>query len=391
MTRRELVLFVSNAEQNCGVYQFGLHISNALRASELYDFRYVECSHEGGLRTALQRSAPSAIIYNHHPATMRWLTRRVLLGSPDVPQLGIIHEVTQELADRVDNRFFDYYLAADPTLELRNPIVFKTGRLVPQYHRADHAMPAIPTIGSFGFGTAGKGFDELVDRVQSEFDEAVLRLHIPFSAYSDRDGDSAKTLAERCRRSIVKPGIRLELSHEFLTNDQLLAFLAGNSLNAFLYAQQKGRGISSVIDFALAVRRPIAVSRSSMFRHIHGAIPSVVVDDTSLRDIMKNGFAPLARYADAWTAENLVLDYERIIMSVLHSHAAARKRSAIGWAAHGARRRAESAVLDAQHWLTTSPRAQGVRAIIKSHPGLSTPIRALRSRVLRRLSSPARA
>ncbi|WP_315824118.1 hypothetical protein [Paraflavitalea speifideaquila] len=53
---------------------------------------------------------PVAIIYNYHPSTMPWLTRKVvhnfrlpLNRKIKVPQISIRHEVTQHWADRVDN------------------------------------------------------------------------------------------------------------------------------------------------------------------------------------------------------------------------------------------------------------------------------------------------
>lgn len=380
MNPRELVLFVSHKEKQCGVYQFGLHISDALRAPGRYEFRYVECADAEDYRATVQASAPAVIITNHHPATMPWMTRRVVLQFPNIPQVGVIHEVTQEVADRADAGFFDFYLAPDPTLQLRNPIVFKTGRLVPHF-RNESPPPQTPVIGSFGFGTNGKGFEELIHRVQAEFDEALIRLHVPFSAYYDAAGDEAKAIADRCRGLLHKSGVRLELSHHFLTTEQLLEFLASNSLNAFLYAKQNGRGISSVIDYALAVRRPVAVSGSSMFRHLHDARPSVNVEETTLRQILENGFAPLAGHAQAWTPESLVRDYERIVDAVLEASAAARKRSVLERAADQIGRRAESAMLEAQHWMSTSEPGRRLRAVLKRHPAVEARLRGARSRL----------
>ena len=97
--------------------------------------------------------------------------------------------------------------------------------------------------------------------------------------------------------------------------DQLLDFLAQNSLNAFLYEYQNGRGISSVVDHALAVKRPLALTRSSMFRHVNGTRPPITMEDARLSDILARGFTPLARYARGVDAENLRWDYERIVDS----------------------------------------------------------------------------
>jgi hypothetical protein len=370
-----MILFVSHRQTNCGIYQFGLQIGEVLRASRRYDFRYEECGDEHEYRALIARTSPEVVIHNHNPTTMPWL-RRGLMNRARAVQVGIIHEVTQEVADAADERLFEFHVAADPTLELRNPRVFKTGRLVPEF-AGQFPEPDVPTIGSFGFGTHGKGFEELVGLVQAEFDQAVIRLHIPFSPYSDTDGQQVRAMVERIRASITKPGLRLVVTHDFLPTSGLLEFLAKNSLNAFLYAQQKGRGISSVIDHALAVRRPIAISESSMFRHLHGVRPSVVVGQSSLREIMERGFTPLAPSAEAWTAANLVKDYERIVDAVLQTRRQVEGGSVVGRLGRVVLGDAESLVHEARYRLARSPIGDGVRRVraglrtLKDRAGLS--------------------
>jgi SAM-dependent methyltransferase len=310
------VLLISHKEHQCGVYQYGRSIADALVNSKAISFLYTECSESDEYYSIVEKFNPSAIIYNYHPSTLPWLTKKVL-RKIKVPHIDIIHEVTQEVADAADDSFFDYHIAPDPTLLNKNPLVFKTGRLVLGY-KNQYELPKIPIIGSFGFGTAGKGFQKLISRIQDEFDQAIIRLHIPFAAFGDSDGRSAHSIAAQCKELIVKPGIELQLSHEFLSQNQLLDFLAQNSLNAFFYDEIKGRGISSVIDFALAVQRPIAITNSSMFRHIISTSPTICVEESSLIIILQNGAEPLSRYRLDWNEANLTWDYERIAEIVLN-------------------------------------------------------------------------
>lgn len=317
MSDNRVVLFVSHTASQCGVYQFGLHVGEALKASRKYQFIYVECGNATEYAVALDRHAPAAVIVNYYPTTMPWLDWRVVGRWPG-PSIGIMHEVTQEKADAATDDLFAFHIAPDPTLLLRNSIVFKTGRLVPP-HRNQFAVPAVPTIGSFGFATPGKGFERLIGEVQQAFDRAVIRLRIPSASFFDGDGNRAREIAEKCRSLVVKSGIQLEVHHDFLSDQQLLDFLGQNSLNAFLYEYQSGRGLASVIDYALAAERPVAVTKSSMFRHISGARPPITVEDSSISDILSRGFAPLAHFREEWTPENLVWDYERIVNAVLAS------------------------------------------------------------------------
>lgn len=331
------VLFVSHKKSQCGVYEFGKNICDALQNSKRYEFIRVECSSLEDLKEAISENNPGCIIYNHQPSVFPWLVTRIApkirvnnTALIPIPQIGIIHEITQEIADtasdyknyflinastKLRNSLFDYYIAPDPTLLLYNPIVYKTGRLIPSYENK-FPLPDVPTIGSFGFGYAGKGFEKIVDLVQREFDEAIIRFNIPYSDFEDKDGSYAKAIARNCMGLITKPGIKLIITHLFLEREEILDFLAQNTINVFLYENIPGRGVSSVIDLAMAVKRPVAVSDSVMFRHVHELKPSICVSKTSLNEIIQNGFSPLINLYNDWNSTVLIWEYERILDNV---------------------------------------------------------------------------
>ncbi|MBC8032320.1 MAG: hypothetical protein H7Z16_19710 [Pyrinomonadaceae bacterium] len=345
------ILFVTHKEKHCGVHEYGISVAEALKKSTKYLFTYAECSNANELSAAVKDLTPKAIIYNYYPSTLPWL-KKELMRKFEIPSLGIMHEVTQRAADSADTSLFDYHIAPDPTLVLNNPIVFKTGRLIPQYSH-EFSLPKITTIGSFGFASAGKGFERLIIAVQEEFDEAIIRLHVPSGDFMD---SNVKDVVKRCKDLIIKPGIKLVATHEFLKRPQLLDFLAQNTLNAFFYDKLEGRGISSTIEIALAARRPIAVTRSTMFRHIlsNNSLPTdppICIERTgkpgmslmegidlrlrrraylrhtknkfpaewllkptvSLKQIIDNGIAPLERFHQQWNERNFILDYDRIL------------------------------------------------------------------------------
>lgn len=347
---KRVVLFVTHTPRQCGVYEFGKNVFQAIASSGKYLFIKLECESPDELKKAVRQHNPAAIIYNYHPSVLPWLSSKISKGihrnniaGIRTIQVGIIHEVTQQVADTATgyrnkyilgssakklNALFDYYIAPDPTLLLKNPLVFKTGRLIPSYTKV-FPPPLVTTIGSFGFATPKKGFEKLVQRVNDEFDEAIIRLNMPSADFGDADGSNAKLIASRCKELIKKPGIRLEVSHEFMTDAKLLDFLAANSMNVFMYEDVQGRGISSAVDNALAVKKPVAISRCPMFRHILSANPSVCVDDHSLKTILTNGFQPLQEISKDWTAENLRWEYERILDAVL-SHSKNPGKSRMG-------------------------------------------------------------
>lgn len=348
------VLFVTHkTRKQCGVYDFGRQVFHALSGSVKYRFVKAECDSLAELLQSIETYRPDVIIYNYHPSVMPWVCTRVAKGiyrnnlaGIRAVQMGLIHEVTQQVADAATayrtawilgrsqkklNSLFDFYIAADPTLLLKNPLVFKTGRLVPEYI-IPTPPPSVFTVGSFGFATPKKGFEKIVQKVQEEFDQAIIRLNMPSADFGDKDGARARAIAEQCRKSVHKKGIQLDISHEFLTEDQLLEFLADNSMNVFMYENTGGRGISSALDYALAVKRPVAVTRCPMFRHILSARPSVCVDDSSLKTIFDNSFAPLQKIAAHWDTAHLIWDYERILDTAFRSvaHPVKKKMGSIG-------------------------------------------------------------
>jgi SAM-dependent methyltransferase len=333
----KVILFISHKESQCGVYEFGKHLTNILQRSKRYRFKRVECSSLDELNAVILLNSPKAIIYNYMPTIMPWVVSKGFynlyksnIASIGIPQIGLIHDITQDVADlainyrnkfiltnlfSLSNSLFDYYIAADPTLMLRNPLVYKTGRLIPSY-KNNFLQPLKLVIGSFGFGTPNKGFEKIILLVQKEFNEAIIRFNIPAADFGDKDGINAKAIADKCKALISKPGIQLNITHDYLDNNALLDFLAQNTINMFLYEDKSNRGISSALDNAMAVRRPIAVSDSVMFRHIFNAEPSVRITHNKLQNIIKNGFRPLDKYYNEWDSRNILWEYERILDSI---------------------------------------------------------------------------
>lgn len=333
---RKKIIFVSHSKQKCGVYQFGKNVFDAIKNTSKYNIEWVECDSLSIFHELIQKYSPEAIIYNYHPSTMPWLTTKLApriyrsnISHLNVMQIGIIHEITQGISDGATNyrntilfhkpnkqvnKLFDFYISADPTLLLQNPNVYKTGRLIPEYHN-NFSFPEIPTIGSYGFGTPNKGFEKIVEKVQNEFDSAIIRLNIPFADFGDNEGKKAMAIARNCRSLIKKSGIKLEISHDFLEKNELLDFLAKNSINVFLYEDKQGRGLSSAIDNALAVQRPICVSESTMFRHVLELLPNISSEKNTLSSIIAKGFEPFLSLVAAWDQSILRWEYERIFDS----------------------------------------------------------------------------
>jgi hypothetical protein len=315
-----MILFVNSAKPQCGVHQYGKMVFHALKKSRLFSLQLAKCNNREELIAAIDHVKPRAVLYNFSPWTLPFIDEKFLRQFPKIAHLCLAHELNQ-----APHLPFRARILADPTLIEKPPHLFKTGRLLLTYENR-HPLPEIPTIGSFGFGYGAKGFDLLIKQVQKEFDRAIIRLNIPSNDIIDITGERARNIATFCQQLIYKPGITLQVSHDFLSEGDLLDFLAQNSLNAFFYRSLRCTGFSSSTDLALAVKRPIAVNGCSMFRHFFSLKPSVVVNAvewkrgifqrrrnaTTLRQILEEGTAPLEPLYKSWTEDALIADYERI-------------------------------------------------------------------------------
>jgi SAM-dependent methyltransferase len=310
------ILFVGHAGERCGVWQFGDRAFRAIGADPAIDWRRADCAGSDDVAAALAQHAPDAVLFNHHPTTMPWASAGVDCGG--IPRIGILHEAHQAAADRFDGGAFDFVLCADPTLVPRNPRVLPVPRIMAEPLLTAPPVPELFTVCSFGFATAGKGFDRLCRLVNEQFDEAVIRLNMP---PHDIPGmvtqERLDAIIAACRAAVTKPGIALHITQDFMAEAELLEFLAGATINVFTYDNAPDRGISSCTDYALAVPRPIAVSGSEMFRHLHAVNPSIVVGERTLSQISASGDAVLQPWRDAYAPAAAGAAWNRVILSGL--------------------------------------------------------------------------
>jgi hypothetical protein len=313
---RDCVLFINHGTSQCGVYQYGKSLGGILQKSKNYQILYKECNSLQDLLTCIHQYNPVAIIFNHHPSTLPWLP------AFDKPQhiltIGAIHEVQpKQIKDIRPSRIFDHWVALDPTV-IETEYVSGSPCMIREFSNPVTPLDEkVPIIGSLGFGFNNKGYSKLVTEVQNEFDAALIRLHIPFATFGDANGQQALTRAAECKALLTKPNIRLEITHDFRTPDDIYVFYNQNDVNAFLYDEMPGRGLSGAAEFALAAHKPLWVTKTTMFRHLFGAQPSIFYGEITLKEVLANGMAPLLPYYEQWSQKNLIAKYENILERLL--------------------------------------------------------------------------
>lgn len=308
------ILFVSNPSTQCGINEFGKNIAALMARSTKLEVIYQAMPEQTApeqFYEVVRRLDPRVIFYNYHPLIMGWLNDDVLAqlerDAPEIKHIGFAHDETPSLPH------LHAIVHLDPTMTPTRR-EFVVGRPLPRF--TPQREPLANVIGSFGLGAAYKGFHLVVDRVNAEFERATIRLHMPFRHYEDPNGHEARRIADECRRR-AKPGITVEVSHDFKSKDELLEWLSENTLNCFFYDRQDGAGVSSVLDLALPARRPIALTDSWMFRHVTRRCPEVLIENRSLRSIIEGGFAPLEPFCREWSEDNLRERLEEIVSTVL--------------------------------------------------------------------------
>jgi len=286
-------IFVNSAEKRCGIHQYGLRIYTNIK--DILQIDYAEVSNVAEYIVAV--AGHKKVLINYYCSLFYYLD--VSNQDADKEYYYLYHEA----------HFYNVrpgpHLNNDPTRAdgIPRPIAF-ANEVSYSLTNTEH-----PVIGSFGFGFLNKNFHELIDLVQSQFDKATIRLLMPGAYWGDEDAQEARQSAELCRRKITKPGIQLWICHNFLSNEDLLTFLGGNDLNVFLYQPFPNRGCSSVIDYALGVNRPLAISESDMFRHIYD--DRICVSKTPLRTIIQNGPEINARFRQMWSKDALALSIQK--------------------------------------------------------------------------------
>lgn len=275
----QMFLFINSIQQKCGVYQYGKRLHSQLGSQ----FDYVEIGSNEEYTSFMKDKSYDACILNYHPSLFGW-------WQPTIKTFYVFHELAAPSSN-------ERILNSDPTNQYGIPRPLYQGA----YTRSDFGYPS---FGSFGFGFYNKGFDRLVKMINDQYDEAIIRLLIPCAHYGDIDGKQARDIAKRCRSMVTKPNIKLLIMHDFLEDADLVGFLASNHMNIFLYDQMcSSRGCSSVIDYALSAKKPIAISDSCMFRHIYS--DAICAYKRPLKDIMADGTLHTDHYLDKWNPKTL--------------------------------------------------------------------------------------
>lgn len=305
------VLIINNKIKECGVYQYGRRVGKILEKSENHSVVYLEIDSVNEFFYHIDKEQPSVIVYNYLGCILPWCSQEVIsnIRQRGIKQGTIIHNSPQN--------FFDFNLQQDPNYQ-ENQNNYRLLRPLIDYNKVHPLSDDVVRIGSFGFGLNCKNYPLLCQIIKdhcSNIDKNIeLRFHLTVGAFANNNLNFIENISNECRSILSDSKIKLILSTDFIPDEDLLDFLNQNHINVFFYEKYDFyNGISSSVDYALSSARPIAICKSNMFSHIWSAVPSICLEDTNINDIIHNGIEPILPFLKAWSHENFIANFERIV------------------------------------------------------------------------------
>lgn len=311
------VLFLNHKVKNCGVYQYGIRVYDILKNTHDIEYIYKEIDSYQEYISIINSFDLSAIIYNFHYVTMSWLKQHNIQRK--IKNIGIPHESSED--------FFDIICDIDPDapetknrVSLPRPIFENIDSILGNYNASspsikqfiEYAPIGVPIFGSFGFGFLNKGFDKIVTLIHEQYEEAIIKFVIPCAHFDPNSQNTPLIMRQKCMQLNKKPNIRVFITHEFFTTEDVLLFLRSNTINLFMYDEMHGRGISSTIDYAMSVKKPIGISNSYMFRNVYS--DNVCLYKTSVESCLGNSVKHFDKYLKKYSHLNMIDKFRKIIM-----------------------------------------------------------------------------
>lgn len=293
------VAFINHTQQQCGVYQYGKRMSDILKKDSRFSFYYIECDTYQEFSSKIDGLEIDYLVYNWHCLTMGWLSNEITTSFKDkTKQLLIFHESTHP-----DHLFLDGLIMTDLS-EDESLNQFSIPRPIYEIDIPKTKNDKIK-FGSFGFGFDNKGFERICGLINENYNDVIIHLHITNAFFGDTDKSISNSVIHRCEVLMEGSSNELIVTTEFYDNDDILKFLNDNSVNIFLYDDMYGRGLSSVIDYAVSVNTPLIVNNSSMFRHLISDKPNISINNSDLQTIINNGIEGVLHFRNKWSHSNL--------------------------------------------------------------------------------------
>ena len=301
------ILFTNHSQQQCGVYQYGARTAKILESDPRFLLLYVEVDNPEQLYSAVAQFEPDVILLNWALGTQPWLSGEVL-NSLNSKKVVFYHD---DFNDHLRTFNADAFIVGsqdenDPSRPSENKY-YVLPRPIVERDVVEKKRGDIISIGSFGTGSTRKGFQDVVTRVCNEYDEAIINFHITGAYFDYTNGANALAVSDLCRQHVTKPGIQLNITNDFITDEELALRLQQNDINIFMYTHEVPHfaGIASSLDFPVGWGGPIATNGNIMFRHVLKDYPEINLDNRSIEEVLALGNRVSLELREQWSNKNL--------------------------------------------------------------------------------------
>jgi hypothetical protein len=331
------ILYINPSNHECGIYQYGLRVYNALKTyfPDWCDYQLHYAENYDNVQQhidLLDQIKPDIVLYSFNDTAMPFVKQYMMMHHDNsIQHIAISHEQEQIIIDNpgsfpiewIGGSLFNNWIGHDPTINITRSDVFNATRPVlrsewkPTIKSDDRIV-----FGSSGFGSRRKMHYEMVEAIQHEYDEAVIRFNMPPSHFGDKHCTEAQSIADHCRSLIHKPGIELRVTYDLLeTEEDLVEWMYGNDVNIYFSQQwnvpHQMRGVNSSPDTALSTRRPLIVNQSTMTRHLTPYFGAYGVDGSirQLIDMQLRNRIPELVYNE-WSPSRTAGEYYKMIRKI---------------------------------------------------------------------------
>jgi hypothetical protein len=313
------LLFINSITKECGIYQFGYSIFQALKRnlSNIFSVEYGESEDPITFRVLVETIKPDMVLFNYIELRHGWVYNE--LPKESVIYIDILHEETTYSSYR-SNNIFKHHIISNPDISNLSlgPNFYSLPRLIPMFNSEPYNESSLPTVGCFSFGILDRGWLQVIDIVNRDLKKAVVKFHMPFNNVVDPGGRfHALHTAQRCIAKANSLGIDLNIDHTFLPTNDVIKVLGQNTINVFLYQEQNKKGISSAIDLALAAKRPFAINSSPMYNHLSDIEPLINVEKNTLSEIIDRGTPVLEPYYAKWNEYSFCNTVKQTLQEIL--------------------------------------------------------------------------
>lgn len=323
---KKRILLVNTNKAVCSIHEFGKIAYNSLRDNDNWDIDYVETRqidlnafYNGKIIIDGANRIPYDVyLFNYHEVMARFenVNCNNFLAGFGIKLAFIMemHENNPIARSMYSSNKFDGYIVIDPTMvypdsryhAFHKPMLKSNIPII-------HQQNKIPMIGSYGLGfDVSKGFESIIEAVNLEFDQAIIRINLPEFTYSPTDNHPREFLnfKQRCE-SIAKPGIELRITRYLFTNDELIRWCGQHDLNAFFYDRDFA-GLTSAADQAIVSGRPVAISDCRpAFRHMMQY--QLPYPKQKLKETILNGDISVNAMNNDWSVERFQMKFLRLL------------------------------------------------------------------------------